>query len=128
TPPVGPAVQLRREELREQVVVGGRDLDALDSALGCELGRARVPGNELVDLLLRGGARLHFEAAARDGGRRERRGAGRARDLLPAAVKELDEEAAAVRLDRSCDRPVAGDDRGEVAGEGVSGEEARLVD
>ena len=128
TPPVGPAVQLRREELREQVVVGGRDLDALDSALGCELGRARVPGDELVDLLLRGGARLHFEAAARHGGRRERRSAGRARDLLPAAVEELDEEAGAVRLDRSRDRPVAGDDRGEVAGEGVSGEEARLVD
>ena len=46
------------------------------------------------------GPRLALEAQAGDRRGRHRRGPGRARDLLAAAVEQLDEQAGAVRADR----------------------------
>ena len=120
-------VEARREELGKQVVVRGRELDAVQAALGGQLGRARVPGDDLVDLP--GGQRawLDVEALARDRRRRDRGRPRRAGDQLPAAVEELDEEPGPVRAHRVDYAPIAGGDLRHVARQRVGGEEAGLV-
>ena len=121
-------VEPRGEELREEVAVGGRELDPVEPALGRELRGARVPGDELVDLGRGEGAGLDVEALARDRRRRDRGRPGRRGDQLAAAVKELDEETRPVRADGVDHAPVAGDDLGLVAGQGVGGQPPGLVD
>ena len=49
-PRVVAPVERRVEELLDQVAVRGGDLDAVETALGGELGGARVPGDDLLDL------------------------------------------------------------------------------
>ena len=126
-PLVLPQVEARREELGEQVVVRGRELDAVQAALGGQLGRARVAGDDLVDLPGGQRARLDVEALARDRRRRDRGRPRRVGDQLPAAVEELDEEPGPVRAHRVDDAPIAAGDLREIAGQRVGGEAAGLV-
>jgi hypothetical protein len=121
------AVELRVDELLDQVPLRGQELDPVEPCFRRKLRGARVADNDLLDL--RGGEcpRLGAESRARHRRRRERRSTRRRRDLLPAAVQELDEEPRAVRLHRSGHTPVACDDRGEVAAEGVRGQEPGRV-
>ena len=117
-----PPVQRRREELRGQVVVRGRDLDAVEAALGRRARRrARSPRRSP-----RSPRRWRHAARRGSGGSgsptaRDGRRARRARDLLPAAVEELHEEPRAVRPDGLHDAAVAADDRRRGSRRGYAG-------
>jgi hypothetical protein len=90
--------------------VRGGELDTVEAALGGQGGRARIAGDDLLDLLCVEGARLDVETLTRDRRGRDRRGKRRAGDHLAASVEELDEEAGAVRSHRLGDPAIAGDD------------------
>ena len=94
----------RREELRRQVAVRRRDLDAVQPGLGRVRSRLRVAGDDGRDFVAGEGARLDVEAQARHGRRCERRRARRARDLLPATMEQLDEERGPCGLTASATR------------------------
>ena len=121
-------VQAGREELRREVVVGGRDLDPVEAGGGNVGGRARVALDDRLDVRLGSGARLDVEAAARDGRRGDRGSAGRARDLLAAAVEELDEKPRSVRPHGLGDAGEPGGRLFPVAREGVRSQEPGRVD
>jgi hypothetical protein len=121
-------VHARREELGEEVVVGGGKLDAVEASLGGERGGVRVPGDDLLDLLDAERARLDVEALARDGRRRDRGWSRWVGDELAPAVEELDEETRPVCLDGPRDALVAGDDLRLVPCKRVRRQAARLVD
>src|SRR6185312_1200773 len=120
-------VQVGREELGEQVVVCGRELDAVQPALGGQPGGARVTGDDLVDLRRAQRAWLDVKALARDRRGRDRRRPRWIRDQLPAAVEELDEEPRAVWVGGGRHAAVAADDLRHVAGQRVGREAAGLV-
>ena len=126
-PGVVAAVERRVEELLDQVAVRGGDLDPVEAALGGQLGGARMPGDDLVDLAARERARLDAEARARHRRRGERRRARGGAHLLAAAVQELHEQARPVRLHGLGDTPVARGDLGQEAAERVRREQPGRV-
>ncbi len=117
----------RREELGDQVTVRHRDLDAVHPALAAMARCGRVALEHRGDL--RGGerARLGHVARRRHGRGRERRRPRRGRDLLPAAVEELDEQLRPVLVQRAGELFVAVDDRWQEAAERVRGQQAARV-
>jgi len=110
------------------IVVGGRDLDAVEAGRGHVGGRARVAVDDRLDVRLCGGARLDVEASARDRRSGDRRRARRGRDLLPPSVEELDEEPRPVRPYRLGDSGEPGGRLLPVAREGMRGQEPGGVD
>lgn len=116
------AVELRVDELLDQVPLRGQELDPVEPCFRRKLRGARVADNDLLDLRRGECPGLGAESRARHRRGCERRSTRRRRDLLAAAVQELDEEPRAVRLHRSGHTPVARDDLGEVAAEGVRGQ------
>ena len=83
--------------------------------------------DQLADLAPGERARLDVEALRRHGGGRDGGRARRRRDLLAAAVEELQEEPGAVRADGVAEPAVGGHDLGQVAADGVGGQQARRV-
>src|SRR5207245_9271673 len=81
-PLVVPQVEVGVDELLDQVAVGGRDLDAVDSAGRRDLGRSSVAVDDHLDLSRAHRPRLDPKSRARDGGRRKRRRARRGCYLL----------------------------------------------
>ena len=108
--------------------MGGRDLDPVEAGGGDVGGRARVAVDDRLDVRLSSGARLDVEAAARDRRGGDRGRAGRARDLLAAAVEELDEEPRPVRPHGLGDAGEPGGRLFPVAREGVRSQEPGRVD
>ena len=96
-----------------------RDLDPIEPGLGRQRRDPRVPVHDRLDLLPGQRPRLDVEAEARDRGRREGGLARRTGDLLPTAVKELDEQTRAVPLNGLGDAREAGERFLPVAGERV---------
>jgi hypothetical protein len=121
------AIRGRSEELRGQVAVGHRDLDAVDPALATQAGARRVAGDELVDLGGGQRARLGVKARAGHRRRRDRRRPRRARDLLAPAVQQLHEQPRPVRADPLAEAAVRGRDPGQVAAERMRGEQPGRV-
>jgi hypothetical protein len=125
---VAAQVRARTEELRREVAVRHRDLDAVDPAAVGVCRGGGVPRDDLADLGAGQRARLGVEARARDGGRRDRGRARRAAELLAPTVEELDEELCTVAPHRAGDALVAVDDGGQVAAEGVRRQQSGRVD
>ena len=120
-------VGARREELRGEVRVGRRELDAVHPALARPHGAGAEAVDQVADLGSREGARLDVEALRRHRGRRDRGRARRRGDLLAPAVEELQEETRAVRADGVAEAAVGRHDLGQVAADRVRRQEARGV-
>ena len=117
-------VELRVEELLDEVAVGSRDLDPVQPGRRGELGATRIARDQLLDLGRAERPRLRVEARARNRRRGQRGRTRRSRDLLAPPVQELDEEPRPVRLHRGCDPPVRVGDLRQIAPERVRGEKA----
>jgi hypothetical protein len=129
-----PAVLIRAdvgvpgEELGRQVAEAGAHLDAVEAALGRVGGRLPVALEHLADLGSGERARLRLEPGRRD---RARRHGGRPRprgDHLASAVEELADQPRPVLLHGGAHPLPHGHDLGQVAADGVRGQEARGVD
>ena len=94
-------VRARREELRDQVAVRHRDLDAVDPALAAVARGGRVAVDQRAQLGSGQRPRLAREARRRHRRGRDRRRPRRGRDLLAAAVEELDEQPRPVLVHRA---------------------------
>src|SRR5918998_467583 len=89
---VGAPVRPQREELRDQVTVRHRDLDAVEAPLAAVARGRRVSVHALGPLARGRRARLTLEARRRDRRGREGGRGGGGRGLLPPPLEELDEK------------------------------------
>ncbi len=104
---VGAMVEQRRQELMDEVAVGGMDLDAVEARLGAVNGRGREGIDELVDLVDGEGLRWLLVLGDRGGGER-----GQLRPSAgdhAAVVRELHERQCVVPVDGVGDETEAGD-------------------
>ena len=120
-------VRHRREELRAEIAVRHRHLEAVDAALAGLCGAVGEGGEQVGDVAPREGAGLDVEPRGRHGGRGDGGGPRRRRDALPSTVEQLQEQARAVRPERVADAAVDRDHGGVEAGDRVRRQETGLV-